>query len=103
MGCRSGRVHGQANLVNGLAQLFHRRGYAYDLADFATGDLSFQSDSELLRGASAQAKWTRNFSDGTAHSVRSWITFSDLDAPYAAFGMSNSKPGAGSAGATPIL
>jgi len=63
-------------------------GYAYDLADFATGDLSFQSDSELLRGASAQAKWTRNFSDGTAHSVRSWITYSDLDAPYAAFGMS---------------
>ena len=62
-------------------------GYAYDLADFSNGDLSFQADAELLRGVSGQAKWTRNRSNGNAHSARGWITYSDLDAPYAAFGM----------------
>ncbi len=62
-------------------------GYAYDLADFSNGDLSFRADNELLRGVSGQAKWTRNRSNGNSHSVRGWITYSDLDAPYAAFGM----------------
>lgn len=62
-------------------------GYAYNLADFSTGDLNFIADAELLRGVSGQAKWTRNSADGSAYSIRSWITYSDLDAPYAAFGM----------------
>ncbi len=62
-------------------------GYAYNLADFATGDLRFQSDTELLRGVSGQAKWTRNTASGAAYSARGWLTYSDLDAPYAAFGM----------------
>lgn len=62
-------------------------GYAYDLANFSNGDLKFQADAELLRGVSGQAKWTRNAANGNSHSIRSWATYSDLDAPYAAFGM----------------
>ena len=62
-------------------------GYAYNLADFSTGDLTFTADPEKLRGANAQVKWTRNNSDQSAFSVRSWLAYSDLDAAYAAFGM----------------
>lgn len=62
-------------------------GYAYNLANFATGDLEFKADSEMLRGGNAQVKWTRNNSDDSAYSVRSWLGYSDLEAPYAAFGI----------------
>lgn len=62
-------------------------GYAYNLADFETGDLQFKADAEMLKGVSGQAKWTRNTANGSAHSIRGWMTYSDLDAPYAAFGM----------------
>lgn len=62
-------------------------GYAYNLADFETGDLQFKADAEMLRGVSGQAKWTRNTANGSAYSIRGWMTYSDLDAPYAAFGM----------------
>ena len=72
--------------VSGEAFYSHL-GYAFNLADFSTGDLDFVADAELLRGVSGQAKWTRNTSNGSAYSIRGWITYSDLDAPYAAFGM----------------
>lgn len=76
------------DLLSVSAEAFYSDlGYAYNLADFQTGDLSFQADSELLRGVSGQAKWTRNTSRGDSYSVRGWITYSDLDAAYAAFGM----------------
>lgn len=62
-------------------------GYAYNLADFGAGDLVFKADREFIRGVNAQAKWTRNNSDDSAYSVRSWIGYTDYDAPYAAFSM----------------
>lgn len=62
-------------------------GYAYDLADFGTGELNFVSTSERLSGANAQLKWTRNISNSSSYSVRSWFGYSDLDAAYAAFGI----------------
>lgn len=62
-------------------------GYAYDLADFSTGDLQFDIKNELLKGANTQIKWTRNNANGSEYSVRSWLSYSDLDAPYAAFGI----------------
>ncbi len=62
-------------------------GYAYNLANFDTGDLTFAAEAEMLRGVSAQAKWTRNSANGNAFSVRSWMTYSDMNAPYAAFGI----------------
>ncbi|MDQ8184072.1 TonB-dependent receptor plug domain-containing protein [Pelagicoccus sp. SDUM812002] len=62
-------------------------GYAYNLADFETGSLDFVADSERLAGANTQIKWTRNVSNDSSYSVRSWFGYSDLDAAYAAFGM----------------
>ncbi|MBK1876007.1 TonB-dependent receptor plug domain-containing protein [Pelagicoccus mobilis] len=60
-------------------------GYAYDLANFDTGDLSFVATSEKLAGGNSQFKWTRNRSNDSSYSVRSWVGYSDLDAAYAAF------------------
>lgn len=57
-------------------------GYAYDLANLDTGALDLAVVDEILRGVSGQAKWTRNNADGSAYSVRSWISYSDLDAAY---------------------
>lgn len=62
-------------------------GYAYNLADFETGDLIFTPDAERLSGANAQFKWTRNVSNDSAYSVRSWFGYSNLDAAYANFGI----------------
>lgn len=62
-------------------------GYAYNLADFDTGSLDFVADTERLAGANAQFKWTRNVSNDSSYSVRSWLGYSDLDAAYAAFGI----------------
>ncbi|EDY81264.1 TonB-dependent receptor domain protein [Verrucomicrobiia bacterium DG1235] len=62
-------------------------GYAYNLADFDTGDLTFMTKNERLSGANAQLKWTRNVSNDSSYSVRSWFGYSDLDAAYAAFGI----------------
>ncbi|MBC2605416.1 TonB-dependent receptor plug domain-containing protein [Pelagicoccus albus] len=62
-------------------------GYAYNLADFETGSLDFVATSERLSGANAQFKWTRNQSNDSSYSVRSWVGYSDLDAAYAAFGI----------------
>lgn len=61
-------------------------GYAYNLADFETGELNFVATSERLSGGNAQFKWTRNRSNDSSYSVRSWIGYSDLDSAYAAFG-----------------
>ncbi|MBD5779408.1 TonB-dependent receptor [Pelagicoccus sp. NFK12] len=62
-------------------------GYAYNLADFDTGSLDFVADTERLAGANTQFKWTRNVSNDSSYSVRSWFGYSDLDAAYAAFGI----------------
>ncbi len=62
-------------------------GYAYNLADFDTGSLDFVTDAERLAGGNAQFKWTRNVSNDSSYSVRSWFGYSDLDAAYAAFGI----------------
>lgn len=62
-------------------------GYAYNLANFDDGSLTFQSDPERLNGGNAQLKWTRNTSSDSSYSIRSWLAYSDLDAAYAAFGM----------------
>lgn len=62
-------------------------GYAYNLADFETGSLDFTTDTERLAGGNAQFKWTRNKSNDSSYSVRSWFGYSDLDAAYAAFGI----------------
>ncbi len=62
-------------------------GYAYNLANFDTGSLDFMVDTERLAGANTQFKWTRNVSNDSSYSVRSWIGYSDLDAAYAAFGI----------------
>ncbi|MDQ8181634.1 TonB-dependent receptor [Pelagicoccus sp. SDUM812005] len=62
-------------------------GYAYDLANFDTGSLNFTADAERLAGANTQLKWTRNVSNDSSYSVRSWFGYSDLDAAYAAFGI----------------
>lgn len=62
-------------------------GYAYNLANFETGSLGFVADTERLAGANAQLKWTRNISNDSSYSVRSWFGYSDLDAAYAAFGI----------------
>ncbi|MCH6256216.1 outer membrane beta-barrel protein [Puniceicoccaceae bacterium K14] len=62
-------------------------GYAYDLPDFSTGELIFDEENELLKGANTQLKWTRNNPDGSQFSVRSWLAYSDLEAAYAAFDM----------------
>lgn len=87
-GFRIDKRTASTDLISISGEAFYSHlGYAYDLADFSNGDLSFQADAELLRGVSGQAKWTRNLSNGNQHSVRGWITYSDLDAPYAAFGM----------------
>lgn len=64
-------------------------GYAYNLADFQTGDLSFVATNERLAGGNAQFKWTRNRSNDSSYSVRSWVGYSYLDAAYARFGTWN--------------
>jgi len=64
-------------------------GYAYNLANFETGALDFTEKAEKLRGANAQIKWTRNNSDDSAYSIRSWFGYSDLDAAYAAFSIAS--------------
>ncbi len=74
------------DLLSFSSEIFYSNlGYAYNLADFDTGALVFQADRELLRGASSQVKWTRNNANGSAYSVRNWVTYSDLKAPYATF------------------
>ena len=76
------------DLISVSSELFYSGlGYAYNLADFATGDLRFVADDEMIRGGNAQLKWTRNSSDDSAYSVRSWFGYTDYDAPYAAFSM----------------
>jgi len=70
--------------VSGEA-FFSDLGYAFDLANFEDGSLSFRTNTEQLRGANAQLKWTRNTASGGSHSVRSWLSYSELDAAYAAF------------------
>ncbi|MDQ8204604.1 TonB-dependent receptor plug domain-containing protein [Pelagicoccus sp. SDUM812003] len=76
------------DLISVSGEVFYSDlGYAYNLANFDTGALEFMADSETFKGANAQVKWTRNNSNDSAYSVRSWVAYSDMEAPYAAFGI----------------
>lgn len=87
-GFRLDRRPTSSDLLSFSGEAFYSQlGYAYNLADFATGDLRFRAEAETLRGANTQLKWTRNLSDESAYSIRSWISYSTLDSAYAAFDM----------------